>query len=195
MWYPEMATVPCQAGSAQVQPVPTATLRGRFERSPFHGELSAAEMSMLPLHKPSEFWHVSDFEHISDVPVILSPSQRYRFLADLVDGLVVAIPSLRLSLIRLGAPDYRTQLPRRLLQADVLLSHDPWLFVPALDLAAKGCVAVIWQELRTDSVEPGDNGLAITIFGPDGSAGLPAFAVSNPLLAELAHCELVHGTL
>lgn len=190
-----MATVLCKASSTKAQPVPTATLRGRFERSPFHGELCAAEMSMLPLHKPSEFRHVADFEYISDVPVMLAPSQRYRMLAELVDGLVEAIPSLRLSLIRLGAPDYRTQLPRRLLQADVLLSHNPRLFVSALDLAAPGCVALIWQELRTDSVEPGDNGLTITIFGADGSEGLPAFATSSPLLAGLAHREIVHGAL
>jgi hypothetical protein len=188
-----MATMLHDGGHPQMQTVPATTLRGRFERSPFHGELCVAELSMLPLHKPSEYRHVSDFEHVSGVPVILSPGQRYRFLAELLDGLVEAIPSIRLCLVRLGAPDYRTQLPRRLLQADTLLSHDPWLFVPALDLTADGCVAVIWQDLRTDSVEPGENSLCITVFGAEVTENLQAFAASSPLLAELADRELERG--
>ena len=195
MWCRDVATVALDSGSPKAKPLPTATLRGRFERSPFHGELYGAELSVLPLHKPSEFRHVNDFEQISNIPVILSPSQRYRLLADLVDGLVAAMPALRLCLVRLGAPDYRTQLPQRLLQAGVLLVHDPWLFLAALDLTAQDCVAVIWQELRTDSVEPGDNGMAITLIGAAGTEGLPTFAASSPLLVQLCHRELVHGLL
>jgi hypothetical protein len=93
MWCREVATVALDPGSPNPKRVPTATLRGRFERSPFQGELCGAELSVLPLHKPSEFRHVNDFEQSSTAPVILSPSQRYRLLADLVDGLVAAIPS------------------------------------------------------------------------------------------------------
>jgi hypothetical protein len=160
------------------------TISGRFTRSPYSGILYEAEMSVLPLHKPSEFRHVQDFEQ-QTTPVLLSPSQRYRFLADLISGVTQAVPQLTLSLVRLGAPDYKTQLPRRLLQPDVLLSHDPWLFLASLAANEDDCTLVVWQELLTDSVEPGENRLSLTLLGDSGTEAFLHFIDTSPLLSAL----------
>ncbi|HEX8584580.1 MAG TPA: hypothetical protein VF680_09235 [Allosphingosinicella sp.] len=161
------------------------TFSGRFTRSPYCGTLYEAEMSVLPLHKPSEFRHVQDFEQRTSTPVLLSPSQRYRFLSELIAGVTQAVPQLTLSLVRLGAPDYKTQLPRRLLQPDVLLSHDPWLFLPSLAANENKCTLVVWQELLTDSVEPGDNRLSLTLLGESGTDAFLHYIDTAPLLSAL----------
>jgi hypothetical protein len=142
-----------------------ARMSGHLVRSPFAGALQQAELGMLVLSDPSEFREHANAEQHGQAPILLSPGQRYAWLAALVRGARERIPYLSTVLVRLTAPDFLVQLPADLLAADVLLVNDAAELVPRL--VARGCkgIMVIDHQLRVDGFECGDNRLTLTVYG------------------------------
>jgi hypothetical protein len=163
---------------------------GVYRRSPLAGSYYPAELDYVPMTRPAEYAQGALFEQVGatpPAPVLVSLSQRYRILAELVRGLRAGIPGLSCVLVRVYGPDFNIALPADLLAADVLLVHDPVEALPSVLAAGRRNVAVIQQDLRADGPERGANTLTVALVQPDPDAALrfQAWVRECPLLQAL----------
>ncbi len=164
---------------------------GGFERSPLAPSIYRAELDYVPMARAQDYASITSFEWPSSVPVLMSPSQRSRILADLVNGLRMHVEGLGAIAIQLYGPDFNIPLPAALLAADVILVHAPLGVVPAMLAAGGKNIVAILQDLRADSVEPGCNRLSLLLIRPE-----PAAAALESMLAFVQghpHLRAMHG--
>jgi hypothetical protein len=156
---------------------------GTLVRSPFAGKLYPSELFKWPVSQVHEYRSLRVFEHDSRVPILVSPGQRDAWLAALVIAARRAIPGLSLAVIRLvGA---HGQLPAALLDADVLLVHEPDNTVSRSIASRRSGVLSIWQDLRTDAIEAGSNEVTLCIHGRGCVKPFVHFIRSDPNLSML----------
>lgn len=161
---------------------------GVYRRSPLAGAFVPAELECVPMTQPQEYAQASLFERPCAAPVLVSLSQRYQILAELVRGLRAHVGQPGCMLVRLYGPDFNVALPAELLEADVLLVHDPLAALPSVLAAGRDNIVLIEQSLRADGVEQGDNALAITLLRPADASSAAAFrqwSAQAPLLRAL----------
>ncbi len=155
----------------------------RLVRSPYAGEVYESELFMWPVSEAREYRGLTMFETDNTLPILLSPSQRDRWLAELITAARRRLPGLRLTVLRMGGA--MAQLPAELLNQSVLLTHDP---EPAAKRAlSSGCAAVlsIWQDLRTDGIDDGENRMVMTVQGSNCAADFIRFVRDEPLCSSL----------
>jgi hypothetical protein len=158
---------------------------GRFVQSPFAGSLYAAELMTLPRVTPKEYASSLVFERVPVAPVLVSCSQHYRLLAELLRSARQYLPRMSLAIVRVGAPNFAVPVPPDLLAGDVFLAHDPTAMALRVRAAGRANVLTIEDTLRRDGHEVGANEFAVTIYGADDLPGFIAFARSTPLLRDL----------
>ena len=164
-------------------------LSGTYRKSPLAGTYALAELECVPMTRPHEYAQAALMEEPVLAPVLVSPSQRYRILAELLRDLRLRVPGLSCVLVRVFGPDFNVPLPADLLAADVLLVHDPLAALPAVLSSGAANVAVIDQDLRADGPERGHNQLTILLMNPQPAAAaqatLSAWLETSPLLRAL----------
>jgi hypothetical protein len=153
--------------------------------SPFAGIPYRSELGVMPLYDTREYLNTSAVEHAATAPILLCPSQRMAILRSLVRGAREAIEGLSTILVRLCGPDYQIQLPTDLLAPDVLLTHDPELLVPVLTRSRRSGILTLWQALRTDGIDRGDNELTLTVYGEQCIPSFLRFAENDVVLSSL----------
>ncbi len=158
---------------------------GVIGASPFRDRLYKAELGVMPLHRPQEFENVIYFEYAATAPVLISPSQRYDILAGLVRQAKACMDGLQIILVRLCGPEFQIQLPAELLGDGVLLVHDPAPLAEELARSRPFGLLTIWQDLRTDGFDRGENRLVLTAYGPRCAAGLPGLVARSRVLSAL----------
>jgi hypothetical protein len=165
-------------------------ISGWYRRSPLAGSYCAAELECVPMTRAHEYAQGALMEQPAQAPVLVSPSQRYRILADLVCGLRANVPGLGCLLVRVYGPDFNVPLPADLLAADVLLVHDPLAALPVVLSARATNIALIDHDLRADGPERGSNRMSVALLQPDPAETVaPIFAHwvrSNPMLQALS---------
>lgn len=167
---------------------PVLRVSGVYRRSPLAGSYYPAELDCVPMTRPHEYAQGLLFEQPCAAPVLVSPSQRYQLLAELLRGLRVHVPGLSCALVSLYGPDFNVPLPAELLAADVLLVHDPMEALPAVLAAGHANVVVIQQDLRTDGPEHGHNRLAVSLWRPE-----PAEQAAAWLRAWMNGCRMLRA--
>ncbi len=169
-------------------------LSGTYRKSPLAGTYAPAELQCVPMTRPCEYAQAALMEAPMAAPVLVSPSQRYRVLAELVRDLRQRVPGLSCVLVRVYGPDFNVPLPADLLAADVLLVHDPFAALQAVLAAGATNVAVIDQDLRADGPERGQNELAIALLNPQPADAtqttLAAWHDASPLLRVLTDARV-----
>jgi hypothetical protein len=158
---------------------------GRFERSPFAGTIYAAELMNLPRSKPQEYLNSIVFERESAAPVLVSCTQHYQVLLELVRGAKQFLPQVSLIVVRITAPNFAVPVPPDLLATDVLLAHDPTAIAVRVREGGRSNVLTIEDTLRRDGHEIGDNEVSLTIYGADDLPAFIAFARSIAMLRGL----------
>lgn len=169
-------------------PTPVWRVSGVYRHSPLAGSYYPAELDCVPMTRPHEYAQGLLFEQPCAAPVLVSPSQRYQILAELLRGLRAHVPELSCALVSLYGPDFNVPLPAALLAADVLLVHDPMEALPSVLAAGHANVVVIQQDLRTDGPEHGHNRLAVSLW----RAG-PAEPAAARLRAWMDGCRLLRA--
>jgi hypothetical protein len=159
---------------------------GRFERSPFAGSIYAAELMHLPRSKPQEYVNSIVFEREATAPVLVSCTQHYQVLLELVRGAKQFLPHVSLIVVRITAPNFAVPVPPDLLATDVLLAHDPTAVAVRVRAGGRSNVLTIEDTLRRDGHEVGDNEVSLTIYGADDFPAFIAFVRSIALLRGLA---------
>ncbi len=169
-------------------------LSGMYRRSPLAGSYYPAELDCVPLTRPSEYAQGALMETPAEAPVLVSLSQRYRILGELVCGLREYVPGLGCVLVSVYGPDFNVPVPAALLAADVLLVHDPLAALPAVLAAGKTNIAAIVQDLRADGHEQGGNRLSVALLNPEPAQGqseaFAAWTKSSALLQALSEVRL-----
>lgn len=153
----------------------------RLQRSPFAGELYAAELASLPTLLPHEYAQLADLELCCAEPVLLSWSQHYRLLAELVGLARTHWDAPSLLLVQHHAPNHIMPLPAELVAADVLLSHDPASLARQLRRSGATRLVVIEDELRRDGHETGRNVVSVSAYGMAGAPALLNLLRASPL--------------
>ena len=179
-----------EIGARELWPV-GAMAAGIMVRSPSHGQAYRAELGVMPLYEAREFMNAVDFENDSTAPVLLSPTQRYALLADLVYAARHEIVDLSTIVVRLCGADFMIQLPSELLGEDVILTHDPDKMLPMLARSGREGVLLLWQSLRTDGYEVGTNEIRLTILGARSTPSFFEFVRNNEVLSSLEDLEVV----
>ena len=166
---------------------------GTMTRSPFSGGVYRAELGVMPLANPREYFDAHLFEKPVQAPVMICPSQRYAILAGLVVAARNHVPGLTVVCVRLCGPDFQVPLPADLLAADVLLTHAPTQIVPRLLQAGRRNVVTIHHGLRTDAIDLGRNEIEVALFKPTGEAltAFLQFVFSDRTLSSLADLSLM----
>jgi hypothetical protein len=159
---------------------------GRFMRSPFAGSLYPAELMTLSRMTPKEYVASIVFEHMPAAPVLVSCSQHYALLAELVRDARRALPRISLAIVRVGAPNFAVPVPPDLLANDVLLAHDPTAMAVRVRAAGRANVLTIEDTLRRDGYEVGGNEISLTIYGADDLPAFVAFVRASRSLRGLA---------
>lgn len=175
---------------------PGVCASGVMTRSPMQGTFYKAELAYIPMTRPEEYASIKMFEKPCEAPVLISPSQRYLILTNLVQELRQHVATISLIGVRLYGPDWNVQLPADLLAIDVLLTPAPLDLVDGLRQAGRKDIVIIQHELRADGVEQGDNKLAVWLLAPsaEGLNGFLRFSQSNACLRSLSDftIERVH---
>jgi hypothetical protein len=142
--------------------------RTRLVRSPFHGTLYESELTSQRALQPAEFGWCETLDTSACAPVLLSWSQHYKLLAQLVRLARAHIPDDPLLLLRHHAPNHVIPLPPELLAADVLLTDEPGIALAALHADDTRSVLTIEDDLRRDGCETGTNSVVLTLYrAPD----------------------------
>lgn len=136
---------------------------GTVALSPFCDKVYRAELRVVRLITESDFRNMAAFEHEHRVPVLVSYSQHYEILRDIVITGKRMLPLLEYIIVRYRSP-YLVRLPGELLHAQVLLVDDPEPVVRRLLWAGTGEVLRVWDGLRRDSIERGTNKIEMTLY-------------------------------
>jgi hypothetical protein len=166
---------------ARTQTLAVVCGSGRLSRSPYSGTTYEAELTPWPLAHAHEYRSVGVFEKPSQEPVLLSPSQRDRWLGQIVSAARQQMPWLTLTVIRMGGP--QAQLPALLLDKDVLLTHEPEASVARVLACGRREVLEIWHDIRTDGVEEGENRLVLTLHATERASAFVDFLNRNSVTA------------
>ena len=166
----------------------------RLRRDPFAGQPAEATLGVMPLANAREFAEVASFEHETDVPVLVSPRQRYVVLAELVNLLIDTLPLAGPIVMKLGGGEYRVSLPAELLQERVLLCHEPAPMIERLVACGLHNVLGVWSDLRTDGFEQGHNRIVLALLGgaADMRQAFDDLARAPMLLRRLGAVEVHH---
>ncbi|KQP41146.1 hypothetical protein ASF44_30355 [Pseudorhodoferax sp. Leaf274] len=167
-------------------------ISGELSGSPFPGACHEAQLGVMPLVRPHEYAEAMRFERPSRAPVLLSPSQRYLLLKNLVIEMRRSLPEISVFGVRLFGPDFNVQLPRELLSADVFITHAPLDLLPTLLESGTRNIVLIHHGLRADPIEQGDNELVIWLLasGPELRAGVETFLRESEVLRVLGNLRL-----
>jgi len=134
---------------------------------------------------------VAELEHVSATPVLVSPWQRDAWFVELLVSARQYMPTLSLTVFRMGGRNPRVQLPRELLDESVLLAHDPRPVVARTLASGRTEVMEIWQDIRTDGMDRGENTVVVTIHGPRSAPGFIEFVRQGRPLAAVEVRSLV----
>jgi hypothetical protein len=146
-------------------------------------------LGTLPFSAPHEYSAASSVEEYCSVPVLLSPSQRYTLLTELITTARKEIGGLKAILLRLCGPDFQLSLPVELLARDVLLTYDPDALVSRLNKVHAGGVLTIWQDLRVDTCAAGTNEISVAIHDEDHIPQFMRFLKASTTIASLSACN------
>lgn len=160
-----------------------ARMKGRLVRSPFCGRPYEAELKMWPLRRPHEYASIATFENACETPILVSPSQRDRWLVEVLRAAREHIPLITLIVVRMGGP--QAQLPAELLDESVFLTHEPAPSITRVLASGQTDVMEVWHDIRTDGIDEGDNRVVITVFGPRSVPGFIEFVGAAAPLAAL----------
>jgi hypothetical protein len=150
-------------------------MSGRLCRSPFAGSLYGAELMTIARREPREYSATTDFEREHDAPVLLSCSQHYRLLGELIGAARSHIAGLELMIVQMPASNFVTPLPPELLADDVFLVHDPKPLAARVKANDHSRILTIEDSLRRDSYEVGMNEVSLAIHDSNAIADFAAF--------------------
>ena len=162
-------------------------LRTVIRRAPYAGSACKSELDVIPLTKAHEYESLRRFERPGQAPVLVSPSQRYRLVSQVLAGVRAQVAELGPIAIRLSGSDFNVQLGPELLAADVLLCEWPLEIVPVLVRARHRNIVAICQDLRADGLDLGNNALDVFLFAatPAAEAQFRRLCETDALLSRI----------